>query len=113
MPLERGFQRKTFLILVSGSRANRNVNHARSVTSSSYACGSMLSATMLIRPEIWVLRCSIHSFVKSAIGRGSGYENYKVMEGAGGRQRNPWQRLTGTLLDYQEVQAAIQRSQLC
>jgi hypothetical protein len=48
---------------------------------------------MLMRPEIWVLRCSIHSFVKSAIGQGSGYENYKVMEGAGGRQRNPWQTL--------------------
>src|SRR4030081_3411044 len=86
MPLERGFQRKTFLILVSGSRANRKVNHARSVTSSSYACGSILSATMFMRPEIWVLRCSIHSFVKSAIGRGSGNEHYKVMGRARERQ---------------------------
>ena len=35
MPSGPGFHRKTFLIFVSGSRAKRKVNHARSVTISS------------------------------------------------------------------------------
>lgn len=70
--LARGQMRETLRIFVSGFVENRNVNHARSVTSSSYTAGSIVDASCSILPPISLLRWSIHCCVKSAM-RGPGW----------------------------------------